>query len=200
MAYGLEMHLIAMHRLIDKFKPAVVIVDPISNLINVGDEANVKFTLTRLIDHLKLKNITAVCISLVEHESIDGMNAQGISSLMDTWINLRFFESDSERNSGISVIKSRGMEHSNQIREYLVTDHGIEIQDVYLGHSGGLLMGSTRAAQEAKEMAEAITQSKIVVQRKRELESKLKLLDAQITALSSEFEVQKEELNKLTSE
>jgi len=119
---------------------------------------------------------------------------------MDTWINLRFFESDSECNRGISVIKSRGMEHSNQIREYLVTDHGIEIQDVYLGHSGGLLMGSTRAAQEAKEMAEAITQSKIVVQRKRELESKLKLLDAQIMALSSEFEVQKEELNKLTSE
>ena len=200
MAYGLEMHLVAMHRLIDKFKPAVVIIDPISNMINVGDEANVKFTLTRLIDYLKLKNITAVCTSLVEHENIEGINAQGISSLMDTWINLRFFENDSERNRGIAVIKSRGMEHSNQIREYLVTDNGIEIQDVYLGPSGGLLMGSSRAAQEAKEMAEAITQSKNVVQRKRELESKLKFLDAQITALSSEFEMQKEELDKLTSE
>jgi circadian clock protein KaiC len=105
MAYGLEMHLIVMHRLIDKFKPAVVIIDPISNMINVGDEKNVKFMLTRLVDYLKLKNITTVCTSLVEHESIDGMNAQGISSLMDTWINLRFFESGSERNRGISVIK-----------------------------------------------------------------------------------------------
>jgi circadian clock protein KaiC len=200
MAYGLEMHLVSMHRLIDKFKPAVVIIDPISNMINVGDEANVKFTLTRLIDYLKLKNITAVCTSLVEHESIEGTNAQGISSLMDTWINLRFFENDSERNRGIAVIKSRGMKHSNQIREYLVTDNGIEIQDVYLGPSGGLLMGSSRAAQEAKEMAEAVTQSKNVVHRKRELESKLKFLDAQITALSSEVEMQKEELDTLTSE
>jgi circadian clock protein KaiC len=157
MAHGLEMHLVAMHRLIDKFKPAVVIIDPISNMINVGDEANVKFTLKRLVDYLKLKNITVVCISLVEHENIEGINAQGISSLMDTWINFRFFENDSERNRGVYVIKSRGMEHSNQIREYLVTDNGIEIQDVYLGPSGGLLMGSSRAAQEAKEMAEAIT-------------------------------------------
>jgi circadian clock protein KaiC len=200
MAYGLEMHLIAMRRLIDKFEPTIVIVDPISNLTNVGTQTDVKFTLTKLIDYLKLKNITAVCTSLVEHESIEGMNAQGISSLMDTWINLRFFENNSERNRGISVIKSRGMEHSNQIREYLVTDNGIEIQDVYLGPSGGLLMGSSRAAQEAKETAEAMAQSKSVVRRKRELESKLKSLDAQITALSSQFETGKEELNKLASE
>ena len=200
MAYGLEMHLIAMRRLIDKFDPSVVVIDPISNLTNVGTQADVKLTLVRLIDYLKLKNITAVCTSLVEQESIEGMNAQGISSLMDTWINLRFFENNSERNRGISVIKSRGMEHSNQIREYLITDSGIEIQDVYLGPSGGLLMGSSRAAQEAKEKAEAVAQSKNVVRRKRELESKLKSLDAQITTLSSEFETEQEELNKLSSE
>ncbi|MDQ1261488.1 MAG: circadian clock protein KaiC, partial [Euryarchaeota archaeon] len=200
MAYGLEMHLISMHRLIEKFEPTIVIVDPISNLTNVGTQTDVKFTLTKLIDYLKLKNITAVCTSLVEHESTEGMNAQGISSLMDTWINLRFFENNGERNRGISVIKSRGMEHSNQIREYLVTDNGIEIQDVYLGPSGGLLMGSSRAAQEAKEMAEASLQSKNVVRRKRELESKLKSLDAHITSLSSQFEAEKEELNKLSSE
>jgi circadian clock protein KaiC len=158
------------------------------------------FTLTKFIDYLKLKNITAVCTSLVEHESIEGINAQGISSLMDTWISLRFFENNNERNRGISVIKSRGMEHSNQIREYLVTDDGIDIRDIYLGPSRGLLMGSSRAAQEAKEMAESIAQSKNVVRRKRELESKLKSLDAQITSLSSQFEAEKEELNKLTSE
>ena len=200
MAYGLEMHLISMRRLIEKFEPTIVIVDPISNLTNVGTQTDVKFTLTKLIDYLKLKNITAVCTSLVEHESTEGMNAQGISSLMDTWINLRFFENNGERNRGISVIKSRGMEHSNQIREYLVTDSGIEIQDVYLGPSGGLLMGSSRAAQEAKEIAEASVQSKNLVRRKRELESKIKSLDAQITSLNSQFEVEKEELNKLNSE
>jgi circadian clock protein KaiC len=92
------------------------------------------------------------------------------------------------------------MAHSNQIREYLLTDHGVEIQNVYLGPSGGLLMGSSRAAQEAKEMAEAVAKSQNTARKKRELESKLKALDAQITALSSEFEMQKEELNKLTSD
>jgi circadian clock protein KaiC len=149
---------------------------------------------------LKLKNITAVCTSLVEHESIEGINAEGISSLIDTWINLRFFENNSERNRGVSVIKSRGMGHSNQIREYLLTDHGIEIKDVYLGPSGGLLMGSSRAAQEVKETTEAVAQSKNAARRKRELESRLKSLDAQITVLNSELEVQKEELNKLAYE
>jgi circadian clock protein KaiC len=200
MAYGLEMHLIAMRRLIDRFEPTIVIIDPISNLTNVGTEADVKFTLTKLVDYLKLKNITALCTSLVEHENIEGINAQGISSLMDTWVNLRFFENNNERNRGISVIKSRGMEHSNQIREYLLTDHGVELQDVYLGPSGGLLMGSSRAAQEAQETAEAVAQSKNAVRRKRELESKLKSLDAQITALNYEFEAEQEELNKLSSE
>ncbi len=200
MAYGLEMHLIVMRRLIDRFEPAIVIIDPISNLTNVGTQADVMFTLTKLIDYLKLKNTTAVCTSLVEHESIEGINAQGISSLIDTWISLRFFENNNERNRGISVIKSRGMEHSNQIREYLVTDDGIEIQDVYLGSSGGLLMGSSRAGQEAKEKIEAVAQSKNAVRRKRELESKIKSLDGQITSLSSQLEAEKEELNKLSSE
>lgn len=200
MAYGLEMHLIMMRRLIDKFGPSTVIIDPISNLTNVGTQIDVKFTLTKLIDYLKLKNITAVCTSLLEHESIEGSNAQGISSLIDTWINLRFFENSNERNRGISVIKSRGMAHSNQIREYLLTDHGMKIEDVYLGPSGNLLMGSSRAAQEAKEMSEVVAQSQNTSRKKRKLESKLKTLDAQITALISEFEMQKEELNKLTSE
>jgi circadian clock protein KaiC len=92
------------------------------------------------------------------------------------------------------------MKHSNQIREYRLTDSGIEIEDVYFGSSEGLLMGSAKAVQEAKEMADATAESRKVARRKRELESKLKSLDAQMTSLRSEFEVQEEELNKLTSE
>jgi circadian clock protein KaiC len=200
MAYGLEMHLIAMRRLIDKFEPATVIIDPISNMINVGTPNDVKMTLTRLIDYLKLKKITTVCTSLVEHENIEGINAEGISSLMDTWINLRFFENNSERNRGLSIIKARGMGHSNQIREYNITDHGVKIQDVYLGPSGSLLMGSSRVAQEAKETLDAISQKQIAERKKRELESRLKAIDAQISVLKSEFEAQEEELNRLSSE
>jgi len=200
MAYGLELHLITVRRSLETFKPDVVVIDPISNLISVGTQTDVRLMLTRLIDNLKLKNITTICTSLVEHEGTTGINAEGISSLMDTWINLRFFENRNERNRGISVIKSRGMGHSNQIREYLLTDHGIKIQDVYLGPSGGLLMGSSRAVQEAEELTEALAQKQNAERRKREIENKLKSLDAQIAILSSEFEVQKEELDRLASE
>ena len=200
MAYGLEMHLILMRRVIDNFEPSVIVIDPITNLTNVGTQTDVKFMLTRIIDYLKSENITAVCTSLVDQENLEGNSAEGISSLMDTWINLRFFESSNERNRGLSVIKSRGMEHSNQVREYLLTDNGIEIQDVYLGPSGGLVMGSSRASQEAKETVDALEQSKNAARRKRELESKLKSLDAQMDILNSEYEMQKEELDKLASE
>jgi circadian clock protein KaiC len=200
MVYGLEMHLLVLRSLIDKFEPSVVIIDPMSNLTNAGIQSDVQFMLTRLIDYLKLKGITAMCTSLVENERTEGMYAEGISSLMDTWINLRFFEINGERNRGISIIKSRGMPHSNQIREYRLTDSGIEIEDVYVGSFGGLLMGSAKAVQEAKETADAIAESREVLRRKRELESKLKSLDAQMASLRSEFEVQEEELNKLTSE
>ncbi|MPM66021.1 Circadian clock protein kinase KaiC [bioreactor metagenome] len=200
MAYGLEMHLITMRKLLDIFKPDIVVIDPMSNLTNVGTQGDVRLMLTRLIDHLKLKNITTICTSLVEHENTGGINAEGISSIMDTWINLRFFENSNERNRGISVIKSRGMGHSNQIREYLLTDHGIEIKNVYLGPSGNLLMGSSRAVQEAEEISEVVAQKQEADRKKRELENKLKSLDAQISILSSEFEMQKEELDKLSSE
>lgn len=118
---------------------------------------------------------------------------------MDTWINLRFFETNDERNRGISVIKSRGMEHSNQIRELLLTDHGIEIRDVYVGPSGGLLMGSLRASQEVKDLAETLANSQEVARKKREMENKLKSLNSQIDALQSEFKIQ-EELSRLISE
>ena len=99
---------------------------------------------------MKTKEITAICTSLVDIED-EGQTGQGVSSLMDTWLKLRMFETDNERNRGISVIKSRGMKHSNQIREYLLTDTGVQILDVYLGAGAGLLMGSARAAQEARE-------------------------------------------------
>jgi circadian clock protein KaiC len=200
MAYGLEMHLITMRKFLDTFKPNVVVIDPISNLTNVGTQTDVRLMLTRFIDYLKLRNITAVCTSLVEHESTAGINAEGISSLMDTWVNLRFFENSNERNRGISVIKSRGMGHSNQIREYLLTDHGIEIQDVYLGPSGDLLMGSSKAVQEAEELAESVAQRQNADRKKRELETSLKSLDAQIASLNSEYETQKEELDRLISD
>jgi len=199
MAFGLESHLVEMRRIVDGFLPGSVIIDPISNLVNVGTEGDVRSMLTRLIDYLKTKGITTLCTSLINSDS--GIEAgQGISSLMDTWLSLRFIESDSERNRGLSVMKSRGMAHSNQIREYLLTSSGVVLKDVYLGPAGGLLMGMSRAAQEAKEKAEADAYEHEIDRRKRELERKLKSLNEQITILSSEFEMEEEELSKITAE
>jgi circadian clock protein KaiC len=199
MAHGLEMHLSDMRKIIDEFGPKVVIIDPISNLTNVGTESDVKFMLTRLIDYLKARGITTLCTSLTESEE-DGQAAQGISSLMDTWIRLRMFEDGNERNRGVSIVKSRGMAHSNQIREFLITDQGLSLTDVYLGQAGRLLMGSYRAAQAAKEEAVSLEEQQQIERSRRKIENKLRLLDAQIAALRSEFELEEKELNNITRE
>ncbi len=130
----------------------------------------------------------------------EGQTGQGVSSLMDTWIKLRMFETDSERNRGISVIKSRGMRHSNQIREYSLTDQGVKIMDVYLGKQGGLLMGSARISQEARE-DELMSASDLENERKkRALERKLRSLKAKMDLLNFEFETEEEELKLLVKE
>jgi circadian clock protein KaiC len=126
MAFGLEMHLMEMRKFIDDFRPKVVIIDPISNLTNVGTTNDVKFMLTRLIDYLKTEGITTLSTSLLDSEA-DGQSAQGISSLMDAWIRLRMSEIGSERRRSISIVKSRGMVHSNQICDFLITDRGLKV-------------------------------------------------------------------------
>jgi circadian clock protein KaiC len=197
--YGLEIHLTDMLGSIEDFSPKIVVIDPISNLTHVGTTSDVNLMLTRLIDFLKSKGITAVTTSLKEGEH-ESTSSASVSSLMDTCIRLRMFESGSERNRGISIIKSRGMAHSNQIREFLITDEGLKILDVYLGAEGKVLMGSERAAQEAKERAMAVEYGQDVERKKRDLENKLRSLDAQISMLRSEFEMSAGELSKLSSE
>jgi circadian clock protein KaiC len=199
MAYGLEMHLLMMRKIIDDFQPSVIVIDPISNLTNVGTVSDVKFMLTRLVDYVKTKGITMISTSLMDSEE-EGQSAQGISSLMDTWIRLRMFENGSERNRGMSIVKSRGMSHSNQIREFRLTDKGIALLDVYLGPQGGILMGAERAAQEARDMTDAEAHKKEAERMKLVLENKLKSLDAQIAMLRSEYEREAESLKVLASE
>ena len=153
--HGLEMHLLRMHKLVRETNARVVVVDPITSYISLGDTLEVKSMLSRLIDFFKAHQITAFFTSLTEGGSALEQSEVGISSLMDTWILLRHIESNGERNRGIWVLKSRGMAHSNQIREFVFTEHGIELVDVYLG-AEGVLTGTARAAQEAKETAAAL--------------------------------------------
>ncbi len=197
--YGLEMHLTDMLSLIEDFSPEIVVIDPISNLTHIGTPSDVNLMLTRLIDFLKAKGITAVTTSLKESE-YESTSASSISSLMDTCLRLRMFEAGSERNRGMSIIKSRGTAHSNQIREFLITNEGIKILDVYLGPEGKILMGSERAAQEAVEREVAVEYGQEIERKKRDIENKLRSLDAQISMLRSEFEMNAGELSKLSSE
>jgi circadian clock protein KaiC len=193
--HGLEMHLLRMHRLVTEIKARVVIVDPITSYISLGDTLEVKSMLTRLIDFFKAHQITALFTSLTEGGSALERTEIGISSLMDTWILLRPIETNGERNRGIWILKSRGMAHSNQIREFLMTDDGIDLVDVYLG-VGGVLTGTARAAQEAKEKAEVLLRQQDVQRKQRNMERRSKALEARMAALRTQFEIEKEELEK----
>jgi circadian clock protein KaiC len=167
--YGLEMHLAVTHKAVDAFKPDIVILDPINTFI-IGDKENeVKTMLMRIVDFLKLNQITALFTSLTSNESTLESSDVGISSLIDTWLLLRDIELNGERNRGMYVLKSRGMANSNQIREFILTNHGVELRDVYIGASG-VLTGSARVAQEALENAEVLTRKLDIERKKRELE------------------------------
>ncbi|HEY9207015.1 MAG TPA: circadian clock protein KaiC [Candidatus Methanoperedens sp.] len=194
--YGLEMHLVKMYKLVNDFKPEVVIMDPVTNLISVGSETEVKSMLSRLIDFLKANHITALFTNLSHAGGTLELTEFGISSLMDTWILLRDIELGGERNRGLYILKSRGMAHSNQIREFLLTNRGIDLIDVYIG-PGGVLTGSARSAQEAHEKAAELVRREEIGRKRRELDRKRKSLEVQITALRSEFEAIEEETNKL---
>jgi circadian clock protein KaiC len=144
--FGLEMHLATLFRGVMEFAPSVVIIDPLSNLSAIGSYNEVMATLLRLVDFLKARGITALFVSLTSNGDQENETHLGVSSLMDTWLSLRNLESDGERNRGLYVLKSRGMRHSNQIREFLLTDEGVELVDVYLG-AEGVLTGSARLSR-----------------------------------------------------
>lgn len=147
---GIEMHLAVMMKLIRQFNPMAVVVDPISNLMSVSNEADTRSMLTRMIDFLKLRHVTAVFTDITPEDQKMSRSSIHISSLIDTWIMLVNIEANGERNRGLYVIKSRGMPHSNQIREFVLSDTGINLTNVYVG-SGGVLTGTARYLQESRE-------------------------------------------------
>ncbi|MEI6387373.1 MAG: ATPase domain-containing protein, partial [Spirochaetota bacterium] len=197
--YGLEMHLVLIHKEVDAFGPSIVVVDPISNLNTSGSDAEVKSMLSRLIDYLKMKQITAVCTDLLPSSGSLERSEIGVSSLMDSWLLLQVLESSGERNRGLYVLKSRGMGHSNQIREFLMSDQGIQLKDVYVG-SGGVLTGAARAAQDARERGEILAMTRDFERKKRVIERKKNVIDARILALRTRFEGEMEELDRLAEE
>jgi circadian clock protein KaiC len=191
--YGLEMHLSQMHRLIERFQPSVVVGDPVSSLLNVATETDVQATMTRLVDHLKAKGVTALMTSLTHGKTESERTDIAISSIVDTWLLLVTLESSGERNRGLYVLKSRGMAHSNQIREFLLTSHGVELLDAYIG-AGNVLTGSARLTREAEDRAAAVSNDQELDRKERTLERLRAAFEAELTALRGKFEVEQAEL------
>jgi len=194
--HGLEQHLVAMHKTIKTFKPDVVVLDPITNLITVGSVSEVKSMLIRLVDFLQEEQITVMFTALSLNTGISEQTDEGISSLVDAWLLVRDIESNGERNRGLYVMKSRGMKHSNQVREFIITDNGIDLVDVYLGPDG-ILTGSAREAQKLQEQTGRVLRTNAMGLKDREIDRKRKVLEAKIASLQTEFESVEDELNKV---
>jgi len=194
--YGLEMHLATMFKEIATFQPDVVIIDPITSLMDSGTDSERKGMVTRLIDYLKAGQVTSLFTSLTQGGHVLQQSEAAMSSLMDAWVLLQDFEGNGERNRVLYVLKARGMAHSNQIREFLISDHGIDVVDAYIGPSG-VLTGSARVAQTALEKAGMLASHQEAARRKRELEQKRAALERQISGLRSEHEASAEELRQI---
>ena len=189
---GLEMHLVTIHKWVIRSNPRVVIIDSITNFSSLGNEAQIKSMLVRLIDFFKMRKITVLLTSLTGGATLLEAADVSVSSLVDTWLLLRDVENGAERNRVLYLLKSRGMAHSNQVREFLLTNRGVELRDVYAGPMGSLLTGSARDGLEALEKAEALVREQAVEGQTRELGRKRQSMEAQVAALRAGFDVEQE--------
>ncbi len=193
--FGLEMHLLTIHDAVNQFKPGVVVVDPITGFESIGGALDIKAMLSRLIDFMKMSTTTTLFTSLTSGQRI---GTQGettetdVSSLIDTWILLRNLEQNGERNRTIYILKSRGMSHSNQVREFVMTDNGIQLEDVYIG-PGQVLTGSARKLQEERDIREAEAFDQEIERKRRELDRLRVELQARVVSLEDELRTQEED-------
>lgn len=197
--FGLEMHLVKIHKIIKEFDPSIVVVDPVTGLLHAGTAFETRSILLRLIDFLKEKQITALLTTLTSGSVAQEQTEIDISSLVDAWLLLRDIESGGERNRGIYILKARGVAHSNQIREFLLTNHGVELREVYLGEVG-LLTGSARVTQEAKDASAALLGRQEIERKQLLLQRKRKALDSQIAALQLDLETEEQESQQIIAQ
>jgi circadian clock protein KaiC len=193
--HGLEMHLVSIYKMIREFKPNAVILDPITNLISIGSVSEVKAMLIRLIDFLQAEQITVLFTALSLNNIVNEQTDEGVSSLVDAWLLVRDIEFNGERNRGMYIMKSRGMKHSNRVREFVITDEGLDLVDVYLGPDG-VLTGSAREKQMLQEETGRVLRNNALTSKDRQIERKSKMLESKISGLREEFELVRDELNR----
>jgi circadian clock protein KaiC len=197
--FGLETHLAKIHKIIKEIAPGVVVADPVNGLLQSGTAFETRSMLLRLIDFLKEKQITSLMTTVTGGADTLDQSEPSISSLVDAWLLLRDLESGGERNRGLYILKARGVAHSNQIREFLLTDHGVALREVYLGEAG-LLTGSARLTQEAKDGSAALFARQEIERRQLLLERKRKTLEAQIASLQLDLAAEEQESLQLISQ
>jgi circadian clock protein KaiC len=193
--HGLEMHLVRIHKLIEEFKPKMVIIDPVSNLRSAGTVEDSNRMLVRLIDFLRKRHITGCFVSLTTGGAALENTTEDVSSLMDTWLLVRDAEVGGERNRLLYVLKSRGMAHSNQVREFLITNTGVKLRDAYLGQTG-VLTGSARLIQETRETLEQQAAIEESTRTRLAFEHRRRAVEAQVNALRASFQAETEEFER----
>src|SRR5215212_933069 len=184
--YGLETHLAAMHREVSDFDPAGAVIDPMSALMGAGLAGDVHSMVLRLVDFLKTRGTTALFTNLGLGSAEETTTQMQVSSLMDTWLLLYNRESDGEHNRQLYVLKSRGMAHSNQIREFILSSDGIKLREAYIGPAG-VLTGSARLEQEARDRAAEIERQQDTERRSREVERRRREIAARIADLQAQL-------------
>lgn len=191
---NLELHLIKIQKIVEEYKPGIVVLDPVTNIMSENINSEIRYMLTKFVDFLKDKQITILFTAAITLETIKkNPSDEGISSMVDTWLLMRDIEKNSERNRGIYVLKSRGMKHSNQIREFKITDEGIELLPVFIGN-GEVLTGSAKKEFELKEKTKQILSENEIRRNKREIEGKIKIMEAEAASLKAQFEATTDEL------
>jgi circadian clock protein KaiC len=192
-----EIHLMHIRSLVQQHGARCVVIDPISALSKIGNESTAHGVAERLIDWAKAEDITLVCTSLVDDASPSGEGtAIQISTIADTWIHLNYLVRAGERNRGLSIVKSRGTAHSNQVRELILSETGITLADAYTA-AGEVLMGTLRWE---KEMSQLRAEEETVLSEKRsalrldieeaELEARVMLLQRELDAKRTERDLQ----------
>lgn len=189
--YGLEMHLARIQKEMEKFDPAIVVMDPISNLISVGSTNQVRSMLTRLVDHLKGSGVTALMTDL--GENTEKTNEQ-ISSLVDTWLIVRNSEQSGERDRGLYIIKSRGMAHSARVVEFVLSNEGISLLEPYPANDGTLLTGRARRIQQTQDDTAAFHASIQKERGLRKISRKEEILKIRAAAAEARLQEQREEI------
>jgi circadian clock protein KaiC len=192
-AFGLETHLAILARLIEEEAPSVAVLDGIASLSNGILSTEVTSIVARQIDLLKSRGITSVVTALGHGEDVSTV---AVSAMMDTWLQLRNTEANGERSRLLFVLKSRGTAHSNQVREFVFTDHGVELVDVYIG-AAGVLTGSARVTQQAAERDEELRIAEELAGRRRELHRSVIVREAHMVAVQDQLDAERTEINQI---